>query len=74
MGNVDVRNITLAEMCRESRLFMGLTQKEFAEFVGTNQTEISFIERGFIPMGKEKIQQIKQLFCSIYPAVMDSEK
>ncbi len=65
---------SLAEMCREARSFLGLTQTEFAEFVGTNQTEISFIERGFIPMSQEKIKNITDLFCNIFPELVDIEK
>lgn len=52
----------LAEMCKEARKAMKLSQKKFAELVGTNQTEISFIERGFIPLQKEKIDRIEYLY------------
>jgi len=41
---------------------MKLTQKQFAVLVGTNQTEISFIERGFIPDNQEKIKNIIKLY------------
>ena len=40
---------------------MKLTQKKFAEMIGSNQTEVSFIERGFIPNDREKIQAIYNL-------------
>lgn len=53
---------TLAEMCRCARQEMKLTQREFAAIVGTNQTEISFIERGFIPKNEEKIENIIKLY------------
>ena len=41
---------------------MGLTQKQFAAMIGTNQTEISFIERGFLPTDSEKISKIFELY------------
>ena len=40
---------------------MKLTQKKFAELIGSNQTEISFIERGFVPSDREKIRAIYEL-------------
>ena len=52
----------LAEMCKTARAERKLTQTKFAELVGTNQTEISFIERGFIPEDKKKIQNIIKLY------------
>ena len=44
-------------MSKEIRKRLNLTQKKLAERLDTNQTEISFIERGFIPSDK----RIKQL-------------
>lgn len=52
----------LGEMCKNARERMKLTQSQFAVLVGTNQTEISFIERGFIPESKEKIENIIKLY------------
>lgn len=52
----------LAEMCKVARTEMGLSQSKFAVVVGTNQTEISFIERGFVPQDQEKINVIKKLY------------
>lgn len=52
----------LAEMCKEIRRAMRISQCKLAEMVGTNQTEISFIERGFIPESKEKVEAIHILF------------
>ncbi len=52
----------LADMCKTARKNMNLSQKKFAELIGSNQTEISFIERGFIPESKAKIEAIKLLF------------
>ena len=52
----------LAEMCKTAREKMCLSQSKFAKLIGTNQTEISFIERGFIPENKEKIKNIKRIY------------
>ena len=53
--------MTFAEMCKETRAGMKLTQKKFAELIGSNQTEISFIERGFVPSDREKIRATYEL-------------
>ena len=53
---------TLAEMCKTARARMRLSQSKFAEIVGTNQTEVSFIERGFVPQDQGKIDAIKKLY------------
>lgn len=52
----------LKDMCKEARDAIGLSQAKFAKIIGTNQTEISFIERGFIPEDKRKINAIKALY------------
>lgn len=39
----------LKDMCFIARTSMQLSQKEFAKLVGSTQTEISFIEKGFVP-------------------------
>lgn len=39
----------LAKKTKATRERLNLSQKELAEEIGTNQTTISFIERGFIP-------------------------
>ena len=52
----------LKDMCRNVRdLLGGVTQKRLAAMIGTNQTEISFIERGFIPK-QEKALAIEKLY------------
>ncbi len=51
----------LAEKCKKVRQIYNLSQKELAELVGSNQTEISFIERGFIPITGVK-NQIEELY------------
>jgi transcriptional regulator with XRE-family HTH domain len=54
--------VTLQEKTRVVRERLHLTQKELAFEIGTNQTEISFIERGFIPPDENKIIAINNLF------------
>ena len=53
---------TLSEMCKAVREALAISQKKMAELVGTNQTEISFIERGFVPEDKAKIEKIKDYY------------
>lgn len=52
----------LADITKKTRQHMKLSQKQFALLIPTNQTEISFIERGFIPNDKEKINRIYELY------------
>ena len=53
----------LKEKCKAVREKMGLTQQYFAEvFLHTNQIEVSFIERGFIPEDIRKIKAIETLY------------
>ena len=52
----------LKDMCREVRKSLGLSQKKLAAEIGTNQTEVSFIERGFIPNDTQKADCIRRLF------------
>ncbi len=55
----------LKDMCKFARQHVkegGATQSDFAAMVGTNQTEISFIERGFIPESQQKINKIIRLY------------
>ncbi len=53
----------LKDKCKAVRNSMAISQKEFAEtFLGTNQTEVSFIERGFIPEDKNKRKTINYLY------------
>lgn len=53
----------LKEKCKYVREKIGMSQKDFAErFLDTNQTEISFIERGFIPENRNKIETINRLY------------
>ena len=52
----------LAEMCKSIRRVMKISQSKFAGLIGSNQTEVSFIERGFIPNDVTKIQKISCLY------------
>ena len=49
-------------MCKKIRQTLGISQKKLAERLGTTQTEISFIERGFIPPNEEKIEAIESIY------------
>lgn len=54
--------MTLKEKTRFVREELEMTQREFAKLIGSNQTEVSFIERGFIPEDFRKIQVINLMF------------
>lgn len=54
--------MTLANMAKTIRQETGMSQKQLAEKIGTNQTEVSFIERGFIPHDPEKQIAILKIF------------
>lgn len=52
----------LSEITKQTREAMKLSQSKFALLIHSNQTEISFIERGFIPNDQEKISKILELY------------
>lgn len=54
--------MTLANMAKTIRQETGMSQKQLAEKIGSNQTEVSFIERGFIPPDPEKQIAILKIF------------
>ena len=54
--------MTLANMAKAIRQETGMSQKQLAEMIGTNQTEVSFIERCFIPQDPEKQIAILKIF------------
>ena len=56
------RVVKLKEMCKTARKYLQMTQLEFARVIRSNQTEISFIERGFIPEDHRKIEKIEQFY------------
>jgi transcriptional regulator with XRE-family HTH domain len=39
-----------------------MSQQDFAKIINSNQTEVSFIERGFIPEDAKKIQAIQIIY------------
>ena len=55
--------MSLADMTKTIRQETGMSQKQLAEMIGSNQTEVSFIERGFIPPpAPEKQIAIENIF------------
>lgn len=54
--------MTLANMAKVIRQETGMSQKQLAEMIGSKQTEVSFIERGFIPQDPEKQIAILNIF------------
>lgn len=53
----------LKDKTKKVREFMGLSQKEFSTmFLNSNQTELSFIERGFIPEDKRKVKVVNNMY------------
>ena len=55
----------LKDKCIELRTFLGLSQTSFAIMIHTNQTEVSFIERGFIPK-KKQVDLINLFYDNIF--------
>lgn len=41
--------MVVAEMVKFTRKVFGISQAQYAEDIGTNQTTVSFMERGFEP-------------------------
>lgn len=56
------KETSLQEMCRRVRQKKGWTQYHLATALGTTQTEVSFIENGFIPPDVSKAQHIYDLY------------
>ena len=54
--------MSLADMAKTIRQETGMSQKQLGEMIGSNQTEVSFIERGFIPLNPEKQTSILNIF------------
>lgn len=53
----------LKDKVKKVREFMGLSQQEFSTmFLNSNQTELSFIERGFIPEDKRKVKVVNNMY------------
>lgn len=55
----------LKDICKEVRKALSISQKKFGEIVGCSQTEISFIEGGFVPPNEEKVKNIIRFYESI---------
>jgi DNA-binding XRE family transcriptional regulator len=55
-------NDNLGKMCKHIRNCLSISQKTLAIIIGSNQTEVSFIERGFIPENPRKIEIIEILY------------
>lgn len=52
-------------MTKAIREILGISQRRLSEMVGTTQSEISLIERGFVPSDPLKTQAILQIFNKI---------
>lgn len=52
----------LKEKCKLARKYMRMSQEEFGKVIKSNQTEVSFIERGFVLEDKRKIEKIEQIY------------
>lgn len=54
----------LKEKCKLARKYMKMSQEQFGfgKVIKSNQTEVSFIERGFIPEDKRKIEKIEVIY------------
>jgi DNA-binding XRE family transcriptional regulator len=52
----------LKEKCKIARNYLKMTQEQFGNFIKSNQTEVSFIERGFIPEDTKKIEKIETIW------------
>ena len=44
----------LKEKCKIARQYLKMSQEGFAKVIKSNQTEVSFIERGFVPEDEKK--------------------
>lgn len=59
--NKSTPDAPISEMCKTIRRERQITQYQLAALIETNQTEVSFIERGFIPSA-DKIVAITNLY------------
>ena len=58
----DSEKMELKEKCKLARKYMRMSQAEFGKVIKSNQTEVSFIERGFIPEDNRKIEKIEVIY------------
>lgn len=54
-------SLELAELAREIRYLRGISQYELAKLINTNQTDISLIERGFVPNDARKVNKLLEI-------------
>lgn len=54
-------SLELAELAREIRFLRGISQRELAELINATQTDISLMERGFIPNDTRKISKLLEI-------------
>jgi transcriptional regulator with XRE-family HTH domain len=52
----------LKEKCKIARQYLKMSQEQFAKVIKSNQTEVSFIERGFMPEDNRKIEKIEVIY------------
>ena len=52
----------LKEKCKKARAYLKMSQAQFAKVIKSNQTEVRFIERGFIPEDNRKVEKIEQIY------------
>jgi len=55
----------LKNMCKTIRKTLKFFEGKLAKMIGTTQTEISFIEHGFIPPNTKKVEMIKNMYQSV---------
>ena len=49
----------LKEKCKLARKYMRMTQEQFGKVIKSNQTEVSFIERGLFQRTKGRLTRLK---------------
>lgn len=54
--------LNLVDMIKFIRSVLEISQKDFAALIGSNQTEVSFMERGFIPSDLSKVEAIYSIY------------
>ena len=52
----------LKEKCKIARAYLKMSQAQFGKLIKSNQTEVSFIERGFMPEDSRKANKIEQIY------------
>lgn len=52
----------LKEKCKTARAYVKMSQEQLGRLIKSNQTEVSFIERGFMPEDSRKVNKIEQIY------------